>query len=176
MKIATTSMHSSSMRTARLFTVWGVCIKGGLPNLRGVCIWGICPTPGGLHPGGLPNLGGGSAQPQGGSASGGWSDPPAPWKEWHTGVKTLPCPKLRLRAVNMKEWRIYFGNSSSRIAWKIIFTTSSKFFATTFPPPQIFPITHHPIYQPLQFSHFSIQSDFTWVVTYLACDNSQNLV
>ena len=22
-----------------------------------------------------------------------------PWTEWHTGVKTLPCPKLRLRAV-----------------------------------------------------------------------------
>ena len=24
---------------------------------------------------------------------------PPLWTEWHTGVKTLPCPKLRLRAV-----------------------------------------------------------------------------
>ena len=24
---------------------------------------------------------------------------PPPWTEWHTAVKTLPCPKLRLRAV-----------------------------------------------------------------------------
>ena len=24
------------------------------------------------------------------------------WKEWHTGLKTLPCPKLRLRVVYMQ--------------------------------------------------------------------------
>ena len=28
---------------------------------------------------------------------------PLLWTEWQTGVKILPCPKLRLRAVNMKE-------------------------------------------------------------------------
>ena len=27
--------------------------------------------------------------------------PPPLWTEWHTGVKTLPCPKLRLWAVEM---------------------------------------------------------------------------
>ena len=26
---------------------------------------------------------------------------PPPWTEWQTGVKILPCPKLRLRAVNI---------------------------------------------------------------------------
>ena len=29
------------------------------------------------------------------------ADPPRAWTEWHTLVKTLPCPKLRLRTVTM---------------------------------------------------------------------------
>ena len=32
--------------------------------------------------------------------------PPTLWTEWHTGVKTLPCPKLRLRAVKTPS-RVY---------------------------------------------------------------------
>ena len=27
--------------------------------------------------------------------------PPPLWTEWHTGVKTLPCPQLRLRAIKI---------------------------------------------------------------------------
>ena len=30
--------------------------------------------------------------------------PQSPWTEWHTGLKTLPFPKLRLRAVNISLW------------------------------------------------------------------------
>ena len=33
------------------------------------------------------------------TAGGGLDSPSPPWKEWQTGVKTLPCSKLRLRAV-----------------------------------------------------------------------------
>ena len=44
--------------------------------------------------------------PRGVSAQGGWVSQHAmgqtpPWTEWQTSVKTLPCPKLRLRAVNI---------------------------------------------------------------------------
>ena len=31
-----------------------------------------------------------------------WEATPPLWTEWHTGVKTLSCPKLRLRAVTNK--------------------------------------------------------------------------
>ena len=63
-------MYSSRMRTAHLLTIWG---GGGLSNPEGglhsggICPTrgGVCPTQGGLHLGGLPNLGGGSAQPAG---------------------------------------------------------------------------------------------------------------
>ena len=37
---------------------------------------------------------------------------PPPWTEWQTGVKILPCPKLRLRAV------IKPSSRSNRICWK----------------------------------------------------------
>ena len=69
------SMHSSRMRTARLLTVSGgrsLPNPGGVCPTRGVCIRG-----------------------------GGWADPLPLWTEWHTGIKTLPCPKLRLRAVKL---------------------------------------------------------------------------
>ena len=60
---------------------------GGLSNPRGVC-----PTWGSTSKGSLPN--------PGRSASRGVGQTPLPlWTEWHTGLKTLPCPKLRLRAV-----------------------------------------------------------------------------
>ena len=34
--------------------------------------------------------------------------PPPLWTEWHTSIKTLPCPKLRLRAVKMFKWPFTF--------------------------------------------------------------------
>ena len=70
-------MHSSRMRTDRLLMY---------PGAGGVFAWGR----GFLHQGGL--LG---ACIQG---EVGWADPP-PREQNDTGVKTLPCNKLRLRAV-----------------------------------------------------------------------------
>ena len=87
----------------------GVCIQGSPAQPQGsaqpweglhpreVCpTWGgVCPTPGGSASRGVCPTPGESAQP--------WGDPgqiPFPLcTGWHTGVKTLPCPKLRLRAV-----------------------------------------------------------------------------
>ena len=111
------------MHTARLLAYSGglVCLggphPGGLPR-------GVCPTPPKVSlrgaGGGLPREGsaqpqvcllgvcirGGSAQPPPRSAyrgvciqAGGLADLLPPWTKWHTCVKTLPCPKLRLRAV-----------------------------------------------------------------------------
>ena len=63
---------------------------------------GVCPTLGGL-----PNLGGslhpgGSAQTQGVCIQGGVGQTTSPlWTEWHTRVKTLPCPKLRFWTVKI---------------------------------------------------------------------------
>ena len=105
------------MRTARLLTYpggggclpRGVCIKVGVCQMgglsRGVCIQGVCPRGsawGGIYPrrgrfciqGGLP---GGSLHP-GGVPMREVGQTPL-WTEWHTGVKTLPCPKLHLWAV-----------------------------------------------------------------------------
>ena len=39
-----------------------------------------------------------------------------PWTEWQTGVKILPCPKLRLRAVN-NDW---IRTSVSMLAWYLV--------------------------------------------------------
>ena len=47
----------------------------------------------------------------------------APWTEWLTGVKTLPCPKLRLRAVII--YRLF--NSS---LWRHISRTYTTFTNT----------------------------------------------
>ena len=71
-----TRLHSSRMRTARSLTVFpSIFCSGG-----GVWSQGGC-----LVPGGYPSMH--------------WGRPPPPWTEWQTGVKILPCPKLRLRAV-----------------------------------------------------------------------------
>ena len=91
-----TSMHSSRMRTARLLTGsrgGGLHPVGGLHQgvhtgksaSRGAYIQGGCRVlEGALH------LGGGQT--------------PSPMNR-QTGVKTLPCPKLRLRAVkNRLRW------------------------------------------------------------------------
>ena len=63
-------MHSSRMRTARLLAV-----SGG----------------GGLHPGGSASMGG--------LPRGEVGQTPLPPVDRQTPVKTLPCPKLRLRVV-----------------------------------------------------------------------------
>ena len=58
-------------------------------------------------------LGGGGLHLGWGSASGrGWADPLPPWTEWQTGVKSLPCPKLRLRWVTT----FIFPNISSYLS------------------------------------------------------------
>ena len=87
----------------------GVCIKGGLPNPVGVCTQegsaqpsgvGVCPGVGSVSRGVCPT------PPSPRSAYRGVGQAPLPppplWTEWHTGVKTLPCPKLRLRAVTKR--------------------------------------------------------------------------
>ena len=87
-----TRMHSSRMRTACLLPVSpsmhssqgdvpgpGVHLVPGGYLVWGVTwSWGVYLVPGGTYPG----------------------TPPL-WTEWQTGVKILPCSKLRLRAVKM---------------------------------------------------------------------------
>ena len=58
--------------------------REGVPGPRGLyLVWGV---PGGVYliPGGVPGPGGGICP-----------DTPPMWTEWQTGVKILPCPKLR---------------------------------------------------------------------------------
>ena len=84
-----TRLHSSRMRTARSLTV--------SPSM--LCSWGV----GGLVRGLAWSCGGGGgAWSWGWYPSMHWGRPPALWTEWQTGVKILPCPKLRLRAVTKK--------------------------------------------------------------------------
>ena len=69
---------------------------------------GICPTPSvGRPPVGKPSP---SRQT------------PPPWTEWQTRVKKLPCPKLRLRAVNITDLLSvisgYTGNCTSTGAYR----------------------------------------------------------
>ena len=94
------------MRTLRLLTVWGwVCIRGW------VCIQGV-----GLHPGMGLHLGGGYASRRGICVlgvciQGGWSAvkglglgrPLSLMNRMTDRCKTLPCPKLCLRAVNIMD-------------------------------------------------------------------------
>ena len=61
----------------------GICIQREGSAFRGECLGGLPNLPPGLHPG----------------CGGVGQTPFSLWTEWHTGVKTLPCPKLRLRAV-----------------------------------------------------------------------------
>ena len=89
-----TRMHSRRMYTARLLTVscsaWGVCPSPSWwetsPGSRHIPLWRQTPVRRQTH-----------------HRPWGRIPPPEadthPWTEWHTGVKTLPCPKLRLRAV-----------------------------------------------------------------------------
>ena len=97
-----TRIDSSRMRTARSWPYGGgLCLRGvsggGVFVQGGLCPGGLCPR---------GPLSRGRLCPRGVSVLGGLPDrdPPPPWTEWQTGVKILPCPKLRLRAINM-HWR-----------------------------------------------------------------------
>ena len=83
-------MHSSRMRNPARLPYAGICFPGG----GGTClVQGGCTC---LVPGGVPGPGESVPGP-GGVYLVRYSPPP--WTEWQTGVKILPCPKLRLRAV-----------------------------------------------------------------------------
>ena len=96
-----TRLHSSRMRTAHSLTVSPsmLCSRGGL--VRGGCL-----VLGGSAPGGGLLLGGCLVRGEGGlflgqpGPGGRWCPRgrPPQWTEWQTGVKILPCPKLRLQA------------------------------------------------------------------------------
>ena len=83
------------MRTCRFYSVkvcsrpsGGCLLPGGCP-LRGICSWGVS------APGFWCLLRGGGVYP-----SMHWGrNPPCGQNSWHTLLKILPCPKLRLRAV-----------------------------------------------------------------------------
>ena len=79
---------------------------------RGLFQGGLCP--GGLCPGG--SLSGGVSV-QGVSVR----ETPL-WTVWQTSVKTLPCPKLRLRAVKRETSKVTFdGHKKRRNDWKAWF-------------------------------------------------------
>ena len=104
-KTSAKRLHSSRMRTARALTVWGGCLLPG-----GVCFQeGGCLLLGGCvcFLGGLSAPRGRCLLPGGVSAPGGCllphthTHPSCGQNSWHTLLKILPCPKLRLRAVNI---------------------------------------------------------------------------
>ena len=67
----------------------GGYLPGGVPTQVGVPAQGWC-----TYPGGVPAWGC--------TCHGGYLPSYLPlWTEWQTGAKILPCPKLRLRAVNI---------------------------------------------------------------------------
>ena len=95
------------MHTARLLTVSPSmhCTEGGCLLLVGGCLLlGGCLLPGGVCSWGMSAPGG--SAPGGCLLPGGWypsmhwgRHPPRGQNSWHTLLKILPCPKLRLRAI-----------------------------------------------------------------------------
>ena len=84
------------MRTARLLPVSSsmYCSRGGVPT------WGCtCPGGGGVPDSGVPAWG--CTCPGGGGTCPGTSPHPREQNSWHTLLKIIPCPKLRLWAVNI---------------------------------------------------------------------------
>ena len=82
----------------------GVCILGGVPAWGCTCLGVYLVLGGYLLLGDVPARGvapawGGCTCPRGVPACGVPTQVPPLWTEWQTGVKILPCPKLRLRAV-----------------------------------------------------------------------------
>ena len=72
------------MHTARLLTV-----SPSMHCTGGACSWGV------------PALAGVVSAPGGWYPSMHWGRPPCEQNSWHTLLKILPCPKLRLRAVKI---------------------------------------------------------------------------
>ena len=87
-----TRMHSSRMRTAHLLPVSPSMHCSGVYLLWGCTwSWGVY-----LVPGCVPGPGGCTWSREGGTCPG---TPPCEQNDWQTGVKIIPCPKLRLRGV-----------------------------------------------------------------------------
>ena len=98
----------------------GVCL-GGVSAHGGVCLGGVYPEdvcPEGCLPRGVSTQGV-SAQRGvclGGVCLGGVCHTPYEQNDCQTGVKTLPCPKLLLRVVNMDFWSqepFYWPNTNT---------------------------------------------------------------
>ena len=118
-------IHSSRMRTAGLMTV-----SRNIPCVSEETL-PTPPPPDGDHPDAdhleadIPP----DADPPGDRPPGCRSpldaDPHAWWEanplplctEWHTGVKTLSCPKIRLRAVKMEAKLNQFNPINNRTSW-----------------------------------------------------------
>ena len=78
----------------------GTCPGEGVYLLGGVCTCLGVYLPRGVYPpGGVPAQGSGGVSAQGGTCPG---TPPCEQNSWHTQLKILPCPKLRLRALIIK--------------------------------------------------------------------------
>ena len=112
------------MRTARLLTVSQHALLGGVPA-RGVPAQGRCTCWGGVPAGGVYLLG--SVPAQGvyllgvylleGVPAGRCTCPGGVPAQGCTGVKILPCPKLRLRVVIKHYIHLY------HIVWASVFST-----------------------------------------------------
>ena len=107
-----TRLHSSRMRTARSLTVSPsmLCARGGCLLLGGVpapeggagaCSGGCLVQGGGAWSGGYACSWGGTCSGLCGIPACTEADPlpPCGQNSWHTLLKILPCPKLRLRAI-----------------------------------------------------------------------------
>ena len=103
-------MHSSRIRTARLLPVSPSmrCFGGGVPA-GGVLAQGVY-LPGGYLPGGTCPEWGGVYLPGGGGGVPVQVLPHCEQNDWQTGVKHN-LRKLRLRAVKIKFWSLFYGNS-----------------------------------------------------------------
>ena len=113
-----TRLHSSRIRTACSLTVSPSMLcsgGGGVPGPRvmpgpggGLCsqggclVLGVCLVPEGcLLWGGACSWGWGACWGMGWYPTMYWGRSPCGQNSWHTLLKILPCPKLRLRAVNI---------------------------------------------------------------------------
>ena len=108
-----TRLHSSRIHTARLLTVspsmhctGGCLLRGHVWSgvggvgclLQGVVCSGVCAW---FRRRGVPGPWGGGGVVVSQHTLRQIHAPP--WTEWQTGAKILPCPKLRLRAVNITD-------------------------------------------------------------------------
>ena len=127
-------MDSSRMRTTRYLLYReslseGLCSGGLCPGgfcLRGVSVQGVSLRGVFVTDIAESNMGPETETPRRNMGSGslrrsGIMQRPL-WTEWHTRVKTLPCPKLRLRAVTMqkvapKQSGLFLQNDKNTCRW-----------------------------------------------------------